>query len=157
MRAIFLVAFVAFASSATAETVAGLASVVDGDTIEVRGLRIRLEAIDAIESSQTCTLPDGRTWRCAKDAAFALSNKIGQSPVSCRVSNIDRYRRAVATCYSGKSDLNGWMVRNGWAVAYRQYGNQYVRHEAKARAEKLGIWVSQFVMPWDWRRSKRGG
>lgn len=157
MRAIFLVAFVAFASSATAETVAGFASVVDGDTIEVRGLRIRLEAIDAIESSQTCTLPDGRTWRCAKDAAFALSNKIGQSPVSCRVTNIDRYGRVVATCYSGKSDLNGWMVRNGWAVAYRQYGNQYVRHEAKARAEKLGIWVSQFVMPWDWRRSKRGG
>lgn len=139
-----------------AETVAGVASVIDGDTIKVRGLRIRLEAIDAIESGQTCTLPDGKTWRCAKDAAFAISDKIGRNPVACRVSDTDRYGRAVATCYVGDTDFNAWRVRNGWAVAYRRYGTQYVNDESRARADRLGIWASQFVMPWDWRRAKRG-
>ena len=89
--------------------------------------------------------------------AFALSDKIGRNPVSCHVSDTDRYGRAVATCYVGDTDLNAWMVRNGWAVAYRQYGTQYVNDESRARADNLGIWASQFVMPWDWRRFKRGG
>jgi endonuclease YncB( thermonuclease family) len=147
---------VAIAGPCAAESITGVASVIDGDTIEVRGLRIRLEAIDALESGQTCTLPSGKLWRCARDAAFALSDKAGHTPVSCTVSGADRYGRYLATCFSGDIDLNGWMVRNGWAVAYRKYGTQYARQEAKARAEGLGIWASEFAMPWDWRHSKSG-
>ena len=127
---------------------------IDGDTIEIHGERVRLEALDAIEDRQRCTLPDGRAWRCGRDAAFALADRIGRSPVTCAISGRDRYSRLVATCYLEGEDLNGWMVRHGWAVAYRRYGTQYVDEENAARRERLGIWVSSFAMPWNWRRSR---
>ncbi|SOC16876.1 endonuclease YncB(thermonuclease family) [Rhodobacter sp. JA431] len=136
-------------------TLTGTASVIDGDTIEIHGTRIRLSAMDAIESRQRCTLPDGSQWNCGKDAAFALADKIGRAPVSCDVSGTDRYGRAIATCYLRGEDIGGWMVEHGWAVAYRRYGTQYVPAENRARVEGRGIWASQFVMPSEWRRGKR--
>ena len=53
--------------------VAGVASVIDGDTIEVHGQRIRLHGIDAPESRQLCRL-DGQPWQCGKDAANILAD-----------------------------------------------------------------------------------
>ncbi|WP_076367708.1 thermonuclease family protein [Phaeovulum vinaykumarii] len=158
MKHIFASAFLATAVTAQlawSETIAGTASVIDGDTLEIHGTRIRLSAIDAIESRQLCTRSDGRKWNCGKDAAFALANKIGRAPISCDVSGTDRYRRSVAVCSLRGEDLNGWLVENGWAVAYRRYGTDYVPAEDRARAAGRGIWASNFVMPWDWRRGAR--
>ncbi len=62
--------------------VTGIASVIDGDTIEVHGQRIRLHGIDAPESRQLCRL-DGKPWQCGKDAANALAEKIAHQPVTC--------------------------------------------------------------------------
>jgi len=138
----------------SADTIAGTASVIDGDTIEIHGQRIRLSAIDAIESRQRCTLPDGRAWNCGKDSARALADKIGRNPVSCDVRDVDRYGRLVAVCSQHGEDLNAWLVRNGWAVAYRRYGLDYVPEENAARKNRAGIWSSDFMMPWDWRRLK---
>src|SRR5262249_24751865 len=72
---------------------AGTASVIDGDTIEVHGIRIRLHGIDAPESRQECRRPDGTAWRCGQQAALALSDHIGRSPVSCKALDRDRYGR----------------------------------------------------------------
>lgn len=140
---------------ASADSIVGRASVIDGDTIEIHGKRIRLQAIDAIESRQRCILPSGKEWRCGRDSANALAGKIGTATVECRVSGLDRYGRFVAKCFQGGEDLNGWLVANGWAVAYRRYGKDYVDEERGARAKRLGIWASRFVMPWDWRRGAR--
>ncbi len=63
-------ALILIATPALAD-VAGTASVIDGDTIEVHGQRIRLHGIDAPESRQLCRL-DGKPWQCGKDAANAL-------------------------------------------------------------------------------------
>ena len=138
--------------SASAETIAGTATVIDGDTIEIHGIRIRLHAVDSIESRQRCFLPGGKTWNCGRDAAIALANKIGRAPVSCDVRDVDRYGRLVAVCRKGGEDLNGWLVASGWAVAYRRYGRDYIRQEDAARKANRGIWASDFMMPWDWRR-----
>ncbi|WP_417809482.1 thermonuclease family protein [Thioclava sp.] len=135
-----------------AKTITGTASVIDGDTIDIHGSRIRLHAIDAIESRQRCKLPNGKLWNCGKDASFALADKIGRAPVSCEVTDIDRYKRFVAICRQNGEDLNAWLVRNGWAVAYRRYGRDYVPQEDAARKQQAGIWASEFMMPWDWRR-----
>lgn len=141
--------------AAGASDVVGRASVIDGDTIEVRGQRIRLHGIDAPESSQLCTKPDGTQWRCGQQAALALSDRIGQANVTCRGTDTDRYGRVIAVCYRGEVDLNEWLVAEGWAAAYRYYSTDYVPAEEQARAAGKNIWSGDFVMPWDWRRGRR--
>lgn len=132
----------------------GSAIVIDGDTIEIHSQRIRLHGIDAVESGQTCTEKDGSVWRCGQSAAFALADKIGRAPVRCEQRDIDRYQRVVAVCYLGDTDLNAWMVAEGWAVAYRRYSMDYVVFEDQARTEGRGMWRADFAMPWDWRRGR---
>ncbi|WP_416900307.1 MAG: thermonuclease family protein [Minwuia sp.] len=132
----------------------GVASVVDADTIEIHGQRIRFHGIDAPEGRQLCGSDDG-DWRCGQRASNALAEKIGRAPVACEVSGSDRYGRFIAVCFQGRVDLNGWLVRNGWAMAYRRYSTDYVDDEDAARRNRLGIWRGRFVPPWDWRRGKR--
>jgi len=40
-------------------------------------------------------------------------------------------------------------------LAYRRYSLDYVDEEAGAQAARRGIWASEFVKPWEWRRGKR--
>jgi endonuclease YncB( thermonuclease family) len=131
--------------------IVGRASVIDGDTVEVHGIRIRLYGIDAPESGQTCSQA-GEDIRCGQQAAFALAHKIGSAPISCEQKDRDRYGRVVAVCRLGALDLNAWMVEQGWAVAYRHYSSDYVSQEAKASLAKLGVWKTTFELPWEWRR-----
>ncbi len=135
------------------EPLIGRASVIDGDTIEIHGQRIRLEGIDAPESRQTCKDAMGKPWRCGKAAAFALADKIGTATVTCQPHGKDRYKRVLAVCTLSGLDLNGWMVRNGWSVAYRKYSVAYVADEDEARLAGANIWSGTFDMPWDWRKA----
>lgn len=75
----------------------------------------------------------------------------------CEERDVDRYGRIVAVCSTGGIDLNGWLVANGLAVAYRQYSQDYVPAEDAARAAGVGIWADSFDMPWDWHRGQRSG
>ena len=127
----------------------------DGDSLEIRGTRIRLHGIDAPESRQLCTRPSGQTWRCGQRAALALSDQIGRRGVTCEARDTDRYGRTIAVCLQDGIDLNAWMVAEGWAVAYRQYSRDYVSDETEARSAGRNIWTGTFVMPWDWRRGAR--
>jgi endonuclease YncB( thermonuclease family) len=141
-------------SSAKASTITGRASVIDGDTIEIHGTRIRLFGIDAPESDQSCTVR-GKEFRCGQRAALALSDEIGNRVVNCEAKDRDRYGRVVAVCLAGGEDINAWMVVNGWALAYWHYSNDYVSQEEQAAKSKIGIWQGEFAPPWDWRRSHR--
>jgi endonuclease YncB( thermonuclease family) len=136
-----------------AANLTGVASVIDGDTIDIHGTRIRLEGIDAPESRQTC-IRDGRKERCGKQSAFHLSDRIGRRTVRCEGKGRDRYGRTLAICYLGSLDLNAMMVRDGHAVAYRRYSRRYVGEENEARKARRGIWATEFQMPWDWRRAR---
>jgi len=121
-------------------TIVGRASVIDGDTIDIRGTRIRFNGIDAPESQQSCRDRSGDYYACGRRAAFALADKIDAQTLSCQVQDHDKYGRSVATCALGSVDLNGWMVSSGWALAYRQYSTAYVGAEAEAQHARLGMW-----------------
>ena len=138
------------------EKIIGVASTIDGDTIDIHGKRIRLFGIDAPESSQTCT-KDGAQYRCGQKASFVLADRIGHSVVTCLQRDTDRYGRVVAVCSEGGVDLNQWMVAQGYAIAYRQYSLAYVADEEKARASHLGIWAGTFQNPAEYRHGGHRG
>lgn len=140
-------------SPAYADMLVGQASVIDGDTIEIHGTRIRMAGIDAPESRQFCTNAVGDEYRCGKAAAFALADQIGRAIVTCEGSERDRYKRLVATCFVSGADLNAWMIEQGLAVAYRKYSKFYVPQEEAAKAAHTGIWQGAFEMPWNWRKT----
>ena len=141
-------------TAAVAENITGVPTVIDGDTIDIHGQRIRLHGIDAPESKQVC-ISGGEKYRCGQRAALALSDRIGRGSVTCKAKDTDRYGRVIAACFKGQEDLNGWLVSQGLAVAYRRYSDDYVGQESAAKAASFGLWSGGFVMPWDWRRGKR--
>jgi endonuclease YncB( thermonuclease family) len=142
------------AAAADRAAVAGAASVVDGDTIEIHGARIRLHGIDAPESYQIC-IRGGRRYRCGQEAAFALDDKIGNQVVTCEHRDTDRYRRMVAVCVAGGVDLGRWLVQRGHALAYRKYSLDYVRDEEAAAAARAGMWEGEFQNPAEVRHPRR--
>ena len=133
----------------------GKAWVIDGDTINISGTHIRLDGIDAPETDQPCTDSSGKTWSCGKAAADELKARIRAQELTCESKAFDKYKRVIAVCtLSDGSDINAWMVQQGWAVAYG-YANTYESEEAQARAAKRGIWAGSFVMPSQWRQSQK--
>jgi endonuclease YncB( thermonuclease family) len=142
------------ASHASAEIV-GRASVIDADTIEIHGQRIRLHGIDAPEKDQPCFDASGASYRCGQKAAMALDEFIGASPVQCRERDRDPYGRTVADCSVRGEDIELWLVRNGHAMAYRKYSSDYIAAEQEAKNTRRGIWIGTVQPPWEWRKSLR--
>jgi endonuclease YncB( thermonuclease family) len=133
---------------------AGVVQVLDGDTLNLGGQRIRLYGVDAPESEQSCER-GGVAWRCGADAAAALRNFVAGRQVNCTAIGRDVYGRTIAQCAADGQDVGAWLVREGLAVAYREYSTTYVADEARARGERRGIWGGSFVLPSDHRRNSR--
>ena len=132
----------------------GRATVIDGDTLEVAGVRVRLWGIDAPESRQTC-LKAEVTYPCGQLAARHLVALVGGREVHCIARKTDRYGRTVALCRVETLDLGAAMVRDGWALAFVRYAADYLGLEGEARAARRGLWQGTFVPPWEWRRMAR--
>jgi endonuclease YncB( thermonuclease family) len=142
------------ACRAVAGDITGVATVDDGDSLTIRGQKVRLYGVDAPEGRQVCRRDD-KPWRCGQAAADALADHLRRRPVTCRVRDRDRYARLVADCTVAGESVNAWLVREGWALAYRRYSVAYVDDEAAARTAKRGIWQSEFTPPWTWREDHR--
>lgn len=154
--ALLLTVVVATAQPAVDGPLSGRATVIDGDTLELRGQRLRLWGIDAPENRQTCER-SGETYRCGQVAANALDRHIGGRPISCIERDRDRYGRIVVQCSVSGRDIGAWMVRQGYAIRYTAYaGMSYLSDEAAARLARRGVWAGRFDRPWEWRRTPRG-
>jgi len=162
LLALALVAWVAFEAGLIQRYVMfsspafiGTATLVDGDTIKIRGNRIRLFGIDAPERRQICINDAGDTYRCGQVATEALRRKIGGRLVSCDHRGTDRYGRAISKCWVDDNSLNSWLVSQGLAVAYTRYSVRYLPEEAYARVMGRGLWSGEFDRPTDWRKQNR--
>lgn len=136
----------------TTATIMGVATVIDGDTIEIHDRRIRLHGVDAPESGQQC-IRDGILWRCGTAAATALSDFVDRGTVRCEQTDTDRYKRIVARCRVNGIDINAWLVEQGWALDYSRYSaGEFAPQQKRAERAGRGIWASEFEPPWDWRK-----
>ena len=138
----------------SSKTIFGNANVIDGDTIHINKNKIRLHAIDAPEINQTCN-KNSRVWNCGVESTKFLKKLIGNNKIECITQGKDRYNRFIGICYKDNLDLNSEMVLNGWAIAYRYYSKDYVEEEEKAKQEKRGIWIGDFVEPYLFRKKNK--
>ncbi|MCK1522781.1 thermonuclease family protein [Bradyrhizobium sp. 17] len=150
--------FVGCPPLARAGEVTGRASIIDGDTIEIHGTRVRLWGIDAPEHDQLCRGEDSLQYRCGARAANELDQFIDSRPVTCLPIDIDRYRRTVASCSVGGVDLARWLVSHGHALDWPRYSKgKYANEQRQAEQTERGIWSGSFSKPWQYRACVRAG
>lgn len=143
------------APSAGANAISGTASVVDADTLDIHGERVRLNGVDAPEAGQKCKDAAGTLYRCGTVAANELDKWINRNPVTCKVTGKDRYGRSLGDCSVRGESVQRWLVSSGHALAYRVYSTEHVMAEVNAQQAGVGVWAGEFVMPWDWRQGLR--
>jgi len=134
---------------ADAVIVSGHARIIDGDTISINGINVRLYGIDAPETGQACQRRNGMSYLCGRVALNALREFIGDQYVTCEYEEIDAYDRLIGTCWSGQQEINRVMVRDGHAMAYVKYSDKYVPEEKAAQLIAVGIWQGEFEPPWE--------
>lgn len=150
--------FMLLITPAMADQLTGQASIIDGDTLEIHGTRIRLWGIDAPESTQLCRGEDSLPYRCGAQAANDLDSFIARRPVDCVPLNLDQYGRTVATCSVDGADLGEWLVRNGLALDWPLYSKaKYSAIQREAEQAGRGIWKGSYVEPWLYRTCIRSG
>ena len=126
-------------------------TVTDGDTIRIGEERIRFSGIDAPELKQTCLYQEIE-FNCGEFSKNLLIEKISNQEVNCIRESKDQYGRTLAECFVGKESLSSYLVREGYAFAYRDYSDQFIADEEFAQSRGNGMWSMEFLFPWDYRR-----
>ena len=126
--------------------------IMDGDTIKINGEKIRFSGIDTPELKQNC-IKEGESDPCGITAKKILIDKIGNNKVICISEGKDQYKRTLAECFVNDESLSSYLVRSGYAFAYRRYSKKFIPDEDYARINKIGIWAMKFEYPWDYRRN----
>ena len=126
--------------------------VVDGDTIHLNGEKIRFSGIDTPELKQTC-INNAVKYLCGVTAKEILIKKIGVNKIVCINEGKDQYKRTLAECFVNDKSLSSYLVRSGYAFAYRKYSKKFIKDEDYARINRLGMWSMKFEYPWDFRRN----
>ena len=124
--------------------------VVDGDTIVLNGEKIRFSGIDTPELKQTCIKGDEKVF-CGKIAKMLLIKKIGNETPECISEGKDAYKRTLAECFVKGESLSAFLVRSGYAFAYRKYSKKFIEDEEFAKKNNAGMWLMEFEFPWDFR------
>ena len=127
-------------------------NVVDGDTIHLNGKKIRFTGIDTPELKQICNKQGIKDY-CGLTAKKILIDKIANKTVECISQGKDQYKRTLAECFVNNESLSSYLVRSGYAFAYRKYSKKFIEDENYAKTNNLGMWSMKFEYPWDFRKS----
>ena len=133
-------------------SLANILKVIDGDTIVLNGEKIRFSGIDTPELKQTCLQNDEKV-NCGMSAKILLVKKIGNNTPKCISEGKDVYKRTLAECFVNGESLSKFLVRSGYAFAYRKYSTKFIEDENFAKTNKLGMWAMEFQYPWDFRKT----
>ena len=133
--------------------VSGPATVVDGDTLDIGAVRIRLHGIDAPEANQRCATETGGDWACGAAATERLVEHVDAQRVTCAPGDRDAYGRVVAVCRVDGIDLGAALVKEGLAWAFVRYSADYIDLEDGPRKIGAGVWQADTTAAWDWRAS----
>ncbi len=127
-------------------------TVVDGDTIKLGDIKIRFSGIDAPEINQICVASEGKV-ACGKISRDILITKVTNNKISCTDEGKDFYGRVLGECFVNGESLSRYLVREGFAFAYRKYSDKFISDEEYAKSNRLGMWSMKFQYPWDYRKS----
>ena len=126
--------------------------IIDGDTIIINKEKIRFSGIDTPELKQTCQ-KNNKIYYCGIKAKRILIRKIGKNVPKCIKEGKDIYKRTLAECFINGESLSTFLVRSGYAFAYRKYSKKFISDEEFAKANNLGMWSMKFQYPWEYRKS----
>ena len=126
--------------------------ITDGDTIKINGEKIRFSGIDTPELKQIC-VKDGVKNSCGIKAKQILIDKISNNKVNCITEGKDQYKRTLAECFVNSESLSSYLVKSGYAFAYRKYSKKFIKDEDYARMKKIGMWSMKFEYPWEYRKN----
>jgi endonuclease YncB( thermonuclease family) len=156
MKFLFAIPLLLLPAMAAAADITGIPKIREGDQITIGNSRIRLGAIDAPSVDQLCLNNQGERWTCGVAARDELIKHAGNKSWTCHASQTDRRGRQIARCEVDGEDIQKWMVKSGWALAYVRVSHDYDADEKAARDAKAGMWQGAFIAPWDWRvRNKK--
>jgi endonuclease YncB( thermonuclease family) len=143
---------------AAAADLSGPPEVIDGDTLIVAGVIVRLFGVDAPEAGQTCVIGT-RTYDCGAVARTALLDLSAGTAVTCELMadarSGDTGDGTPGRCFAAGYDLSEGMTYTGWALAQRDVTGRYVPFETGAQKAGRGLWKGIFVPPWAWRDGDR--
>lgn len=126
-------------------------TIVDGDTIKLKGTTYRLMGIDAAEKDQACN--DG--WAAGRAAIGYLRDLVQDGEVACEPVAKRRDGATLALCTVDGDDLGAAMVAAGMAWASTRHGRNYIGEEAQANIDRLGVHGHDCVTAWNWRIHQR--
>ncbi|MDC3060845.1 thermonuclease family protein [Candidatus Pelagibacter sp.] len=161
----FFILFLFFNTVNAEIFIIGYANVSDADTIKISNYKIRLHGIDAPEKKQLCQKPYFNLgifslyedYLCGEFATNKLKEFIdSEFIIECKVKvKKDFFGRHIGTCFKNNTNINQWLVENGYAVAFTKYSKDYIKYEEIAKNNKSGIWSGKFLMPWEWRKKNK--
>ena len=132
--------------------ISGVPTIIDGDAVKIVNKRIRLHGIDTPEKKQIC-IRNSKEYSCGEEATNVLKKKINKKLITCKVQDkLDKYKRYIGVCFLENVNLNKWIVKNGYGVAYRRYSKDYIEDENYAKKNKIGLWSGYFIHPEKWRK-----
>jgi endonuclease YncB( thermonuclease family) len=141
---------------AHATDISGVPKIREADLVQIGNNRVRLSGIDAPSADQLCLNTRGERWTCGIAARDELIKHVEGKSWTCHLGQADRRGRALSRCEVDGEDIQKWLVRSGWALAFTRFSHDYEADEKEAREAKVGMWQGAFIAPWDWRvRNKK--